>query len=172
MEIERKWMVKGWPEESASLPLVREQLMRQGYVTVYPTVRIREEAEKDGSTEYILCFKSPPSRGGLSRKEIEFPITPEQFAQLEDLIGFPLIPKLRRSYRLADGLLLEVNLVDQGMETEFMYAEIEYETEEQARSWDPADSALSEYLNDEVTGQPRQTMGAYWQTTRVRAGAK
>lgn len=146
--------------------------MRQGYVTVYPTVRIREEAEKGGSTEYILCFKSPPSRGGLSRKEIEFPITPEQFAQLEDLIGFPLIPKLRRSYRLADGLLLEVNLVDQGMETEFMYAEIEYETEEQARSWDPADSALSEYLNDEVTGQPRQTMGAYWQTTRVRAGAK
>lgn len=172
MEIERKWMVKGWPEESASLPLVREQLMRQGYVTVYPTVRIREEAEKGGSTEYILCFKSPPSRGGLSRKEIEFSITPEQFAQLEDLIGFPLIPKLRRSYRLADGLLLEVNLVDQGMETEFMYAEIEYETEEQARSWDPADSALSEYLNDEVTGQPRQTMGAYWQTTRVRAGAK
>lgn len=172
MEIERKWMVKGWPEESASLPLVREQLMRQGYVTVYPTVRIREEAEKGGSTEYILCFKSPPSRGGLSRKEIEFPITPEQFAQLEDLIGFPLIPKLRRSYRLADGLLLEVNLVDQGMETEFMYAEIEYETEEQARSWNPADSALSEYLNDEVTGQPRQTMGAYWQTTRVRAGAK
>lgn len=172
MEIERKWMVKGWPEESASLPLVREQLMRQGYVTVYPTVRIREEAEKGGSTEYILCFKSPPSRGGLSRKEIEFPITPEQFAQLEDLIGFPLIPKLRRSYRLADGLLLEVNLVDQGIETEFMYAEIEYETEEQARSWDPADSALSEYLNDEVTGQPRQTMGAYWQTTRVRAGAK
>jgi CYTH domain-containing protein len=172
MEIERKWMVKGWPEESASLPLVREQLMRQGYVTVYPTVRIREEAEKGGSTEYILCFKSPPSRGGLSRKEIEFPITPEQFAQLEDLIGYPLIPKLRRSYRLADGLLLEVNLVDQGMETEFMYAEIEYETEEQARSWNPADSALSEYLNDEVTGQPRQTMGAYWQTTRVRAGAK
>ena len=154
MEIERKWMVKGWPEESASLPLVREQLMRQGYVTVYPTVRIREEAEKGGSTEYILCFKSPPSRGGLSRKEIEFPITPEQFAQLEDLIGFPLIPKLRRSYR------------------QFMYAEIEYETEEQARSWNPADSALSEYLNDEVTGQPRQTMGAYWQTTRVRAGAK
>ena len=172
MEIERKWMVKGWPEESASLPLVREQLMRQGYVTVYPTVRIREEAAKGGSTEYILCFKSPPSRGGLSRKEIEFPITPEQFAQLEDLIGFPLIPKLRRSYRLADGLVLEVNLVDQGMETEFMYAEIEYETEEQARSWNPADSALSEYLNDEVTGQPRQTMGAYWQTTRVRAGAK
>ena len=61
MEIERKWMVKGWPEESPSLPLVREEKMRQGYVTVYPTVRIREEAEKGGNTEHILCFKSPAS---------------------------------------------------------------------------------------------------------------
>ncbi|MCR5371269.1 MAG: CYTH domain-containing protein [Clostridium sp.] len=169
MEIERKWMVKGWPEESDSLPLVREQMMRQGYVTVYPTVRIREEAEKGSAAEHILCFKSPASHGGLSRKEIEFPITPEQFAQLEDLIGLPLIPKLRRSYRLADGLLLEVNLVDEGMATEFMYAEIEYESVEQARSWDPADFGLAEYLNDDVTNQPSQTMGAYWQTTRVHA---
>ncbi len=168
MEIERKWMVKDWPPESASLPLVREQLMRQGYVTVYPTVRIREESEKDGDTEYILCFKSAASGGGLSRKEIEFPITPEQFAQLEDLIGFPLIPKLRRSYRLADGLILEVNIVDQGMKTEFMYAEIEYDSEEQARSWNPADFGLAEYLCDDVTGEPGQTMGAYWQATRLQ----
>lgn len=169
MEIERKWMVKGWPEDSASLPLVREQLMRQGYVTVFPTVRIREESEKGGSTAYILCFKSPVSPDGLSRKEIEFPITAEQFAQLEDLIGLPLIPKLRRSYRLADGLVLEVNLVDEGMDTEFMYAEIEYKTAEQALSWKPDDFGLSGYLKDEVTGHPGQTMGAYWMITRVRA---
>ena len=169
MEIERKWMVKGWPEESSSLPLVREQLMRQGYITVYPTVRIREETEKGGETDYILCFKSPPASDGLSRKEIEFPITQEQFSQLEDLIGYPLIPKLRRCYRLADGLLLEVNLVDEGMKTEFMYAEVEYDSEEQARNWDPADFGLSEYLSDDVTGQPGQTMGAYWQITRLHS---
>lgn len=168
MEIERKWMVKDWPQESASLPLVGEQLMRQGYITVCPTVRIREEAEKGGKTEYILCFKSAASAGGLSRKEIEFPISPDQFAQLEDLIGFPLIPKLRRCYRLTDGLILEVNLVDQGMKTEFMYAEIEYTSEEQARSWDPADFGLAQYLCDDVTDQPGRTMGAYWQATRLQ----
>lgn len=167
MEIERKWMVKDWPQESASLTLVREQFMRQGYVNVSPTVRIRQETEKDGKTEYILCFKSAASAGGLSRKEIEFPVTPDQFAQLEDLIGFPLIPKLRRSYRLADGLILEVNLVDQGLETEFMYAEIEYSSVEEARSWDPADLGLADYLCDDVTSQPSQTMGAYWQATRL-----
>ena len=38
MEIERKWMVKGWPE---GLPLKEEFAMRQGYISVRPTVRIR-----------------------------------------------------------------------------------------------------------------------------------
>ena len=40
MEIERKWMVQGWPE---GYPLRKEEEMRQGYVSVRPTVRIREE---------------------------------------------------------------------------------------------------------------------------------
>ena len=166
MEIERKWMVKGWPQESAALTMVREQTMRQGYISVRPTVRIREEAETGGSTEYILCFKSVAAPDGLAREEIEFPITPEQFSQLENLIGFPLIPKIRRTYRMPDGLMLEVNLVDEGMKTEFMYAEVEYRSEEEARSWDPASVGLAEYLDDDVTGQPGQTMGAYWQITR------
>ena len=35
MEIERKWMVTGWPE---GLPLEEEFTMRQGYISVQPTV--------------------------------------------------------------------------------------------------------------------------------------
>ena len=53
MEIERKWMVNGWPPEELGLPLLYEQSMRQGYITVRPTVRIREEAMAGGSTEYV-----------------------------------------------------------------------------------------------------------------------
>lgn len=161
MEIERKWMVTGWPEED--LPLLFEQKMRQGYISVEPTVRIREEATVGGETAYILCFKS---RGTIARKEIEFPIQKEIFDQLEDLIGLPLIPKTRRTYHLSDGSHLEVNHVDQGLPTEFWYAEVEYPTLEAARSWNPSDVGLSDYLNDEVTGQPGQSMGAYWQQTR------
>ena len=41
MEIERKWMVKGWPE---GLPLTETYQMAQGYISVRPTVRIRREA--------------------------------------------------------------------------------------------------------------------------------
>ena len=98
MEIERKWMVNGWPE---GLPLKEEFAMRQGYISVRPTVRIREEALTGGKTHYVLCFKSG---NGLAREEIERDIDPALFNDLETkIIGKSLIPKLRRSYLLPDG---------------------------------------------------------------------
>ena len=78
-----------------------------------------------------------------------------------------MIPKIRRSYLLPDGLVLEVNHVDEGQPTEFWYAEVEYPTVEQARAWDPASCQLAAYLSDDVTGQPGQTMGEYWVKTRL-----
>ena len=133
MEIERKWMVTGWPE---GLPMEEEFAMRQGYISVRPTVRIREEALAGGRTDYVLCFKS---EGGLAREEIERSIDKELFEELEHkIIGKPLIPKLRRSYP----------------------------TVEAANAWQPAAWGLADYLSDEVTGQPGQSMGAYWLQTR------
>ena len=162
MEIERKWMVKGWPE---GLPLREEFAMRQGYISVRPTVRIREEALTGGRTDYILCFKSG---GGLAREEIERSIDKELFDDLEyKIIAKPLIPKLRRSYTLPDGSVLEVNHVDEGQPTEFWYAEVEYKTEAQALAWDPAAVGLGDYLSDECTGKPGSSMGDYWQQTRL-----
>ena len=166
MEIERKWMVNGWPEGEnfPALPLKEEFAMRQGYISVRPTVRIREEALKGGETAYILCFKSG---GGLAREEIECPMDKELFEELETrIIGKPLIQKLRRSYTLPDGLVLEVNHVDEGQPTEFWYAEVEYPTVEAARNWKPEAVGLADYLNDDVTDQPGQSMGAYWEQTR------
>ena len=80
MEIERKWMVKGWPE---GLPLKEEFAMRQGYISVRPTVRIREEALTGGKTDYILCFKSG---GGLAR-EVEYPTVEAALAWQPDSCG-------------------------------------------------------------------------------------
>ncbi len=167
MEIERKWMVKGWPEGDGfpPLPLKEEFAMRQGYISVRPTVRIREEALRGGDTAYILCFKSG---GGLAREEIERPIDRQLFEELErKIIAKPLIGKIRRSYRLPDGLVLEVNHVDEGQPTEFWYAEVEYPTVEAARSWQPEAFGLGDYLSDDVTDQPGQSMGAYWEQTRM-----
>ena len=176
MEIERKWMVNGWLPSSCAFPLADEQLMRQGYLTVRPTVRIREEAslfgENAGHTEYILCFKTGR---GLVRNEIEIPLSREDFGRLEAMIEKPLIPKLRRVYFLGDsssvsphndGLHLEVNLVDEGAPTQFFYAEIEFPSEEAARTFDPASFGLGDYLSDEVTETPGSSMGEYWIRTR------
>ena len=62
MEIERKWLVEGWPQ---GLAPVKTFVMRQGYVTTRPTVRIRSE-ESEGKTDYILCFKGKASADGLA----------------------------------------------------------------------------------------------------------
>lgn len=163
LEIERKWMVNGWPETMTPLPVLKEESMRQGYITVEPTVRIREESVTGGATAYILCFKS---KGLLTRKEIEIEISREKFLQLEDLIALPLIPKIRRTYKLPSGLSLEVNHVDEGLPTEFWYAEIEFDSEKEANTYDPSSDGLKAYLADDVTGQPGQSMGAYWIKTR------
>ena len=136
MEIERKWMVKGWPE---GLPLKEEFTMRQGF----------------------------KSAGGLAREEIERSIDKDLFEELEHkIIGKPLILKLRRSYTLPDGAVLEVNHVDEGHPTEFWYAEVEYPTVEAALAWQPENCGLGAYLSNEVTGQPGQSMGEYWVETR------
>lgn len=170
IEIERKWMVPGWP---AGLPLLEELDMAQGYVTTKPTVRIRSgkvlfsaDGEPVGEEKFILCFKTKSRDGGLSRKELEFPIPEERFRELEEFIGLPLIRKIRRTYLLQDGKQLEVSHVDEGLPTEFWYAEVEFDSEEEAVTWSPFNVGLENYLNDEVTREKGQSMAAYWRATR------
>lgn len=163
MEIERKWMVKGWPE---GLQLEKIYQMDQGYISVRPTVRIRREALEVGRTALVLCFKGAAGADGLARKEIETEISEELFAQLEDLIGKPLIRKERRTYLLPGGYHLEVNSVDEGLPTAFWYAEIEYETEKEARDWKAEEYGMGAYLSEECTGKPGSSMGEYWVQTR------
>ena len=83
------------------------------------------------------------------------------------IIARPLIEKVRRTYLLPDGCRLEVNHVDAGQPGAFWYAEIEYPTVDEAEAWSPAALGLGDYLADEVTDQPGQSMGAYWERTRL-----
>lgn len=161
MEIERKWLTQGWPE---GLEETKRILMRQGYITTRPTVRIRSE-ESEGVTEYVLCFKGAAGPDGLAREELETRTDPDFFAKLEAFIGRPLIEKEQRRYALPGGLTLEVNQVDRGQPGEFFYAEVEFPTKEAALAWQPG-GGLEEYLSHEVTGQPGQSMAAYWTETR------
>lgn len=169
VEIERKWLVNDWPD---NLSLLFKEEMRQGYIVTSPTVRIRQEntifsnvKEKEIKDSYILCFKS---KGSLVRKEIEMAIDKDKFIELEDLIGLPLINKKRNTYLLKDGHHLEVNQVDEGLDSEFFYAEIEFKSIEDANNFKPEDVGLDKYLTNEVTLLKGQSMAAYWNKTRLK----
>ena len=64
VEIERRWLVDGWPQLTPAAVLH----MEQGYFSIRPAIRIREEALQGGNTAYVLCFKGG---AGLVREEIE-----------------------------------------------------------------------------------------------------
>ena len=158
MEIERKWLTQGWPQGQPD----RVIEMEQGYISVSHTVRIRSHRETGKADRYVLCFKS---KGGLVRQEIETDIDKALFDQLRDFIGKPLVKKVQRRYNLPGGLVLEANQVDPGQPTGFFYAEVEFASEADALAWQPV-QGLAGYLQNEVTDQPGESMGAYWLRTR------
>lgn len=158
MEIERRWLVEGWPELEAAAIIH----MDQGYFSTRPAVRVRREAEEGGPCQYIVCFKG---KGGLAREEIELPVTQAQYRALSGMLNGPMIQKEQRRYSLPGGLTLEVNQVDRDRDTGFFYAEVEFPDEEAARAWTPP-AELAVYLSHETTGQPGESMAAYWERTR------
>lgn len=61
MEIERKWLTRGWPEGLEPGSVIR---MEQGYIATRPTVRIRLETQGD-QVRRVLCFKGKTGSDGL-----------------------------------------------------------------------------------------------------------
>ncbi|MBR5485467.1 MAG: CYTH domain-containing protein [Oscillospiraceae bacterium] len=149
MEIERKFLIDGFP----NLPVLSQAVMEQGYLTTEPVVRIRSKKTQDG-VNYKLCIKG---KGTLVREEIETPITQEVFEKIKRFIGVPLIRKEFREYSLPDGLILEVSCVDEGEPTQFYYAEVEFDSVEAANKFTPP-----EFLGKELTEDPTFTMSHHW----------
>ena len=80
-----------------------------------------------------------------------------RYLRLRAMLSGPMIEKEQRRYPLPGGLTLEVNQVDPALESGFYYAEVEFDAEA---------AALAAYLSHEVTGQPGESMAAYWARTR------
>lgn len=154
-EIERKFLIDSFP---SSLPLNRTCQVYQAYLSLEPEVRIRRYVKDGLDAAYLLTIKSG---NGLVRREVEFEISREQFYALAEMIPAPFVSKDFRVYQLPDGLELECSLVDAGTRSEFMYAEIEFPSEEAAARFTPLP-----FLKQEITENPTYRMKNYWQSTR------
>ena len=69
----------------------------------------------------------------------------------------PPVRKLQKVYPLPDGLQLECNLVDAGTSDAFYYAEVEFQSVEQAQAFVPP-----AFLLQDVTECPGYSMSSYW----------
>lgn len=160
MEIERKFLTDGFPE---GLPELLRADVRQGYLCTRPVVRIRSTRTDDG-VRYVLCIKGP---GTLARKEIELDLPEDKFRELQTLLPMPMIRKDYRVFALPGGLRLECSRVDDGEPGSFSYAEVEFESVEAARAFEPP-----AFLGREVTEQPGYSMGNYWENNLLRLAGK
>lgn len=128
VEIERKWLMSGFPE----MPYEKEIIQVQGYLSFEPsTVRIRKTQDA-GQEKYVLTIKG---KGTLSRAEVEFDISANEYFTLQDLLIAPTVQKRLRLYRLPNGHMLECSLVDENETDAFYYGEIEFESEEEANNY-------------------------------------
>lgn len=149
MEIERKWILQRVPTE---FRLVKNSHVEQFYVSTNPEVRLRHNpASKE---PFRITVKG---EGSLTREEIETEISEDFYNQLKDFVGKPPIKKNYSVFNCG-GYPLTVSVVDDGA---FIYAEIEFESEEQARDYQfPIDDAI------EVTDDSNYKMKNYWLRTR------
>ena len=70
------------------------------------------------------------------------------------MLAYPLIHKQLNAYHLPDGHIIECSIVDGGA---FAYAEVEFGSVEEARSWTPP-----EWLGREMTYEKGFKMRSYW----------
>lgn len=153
MEIERKFLISNFPE---NLKEIARASAEQGYLTLEPQVRIRCMEFENGITTYILCIKG---KGTLSRIEVETELNATQYSELKSMLDRRMITKEYRKYQLDSGLILECSLVNKGFPEEFMYAEIEFESEDEANSYKP-----DEFLGEELTYSDSFRMSELWRS--------
>ncbi len=155
LEIERKFLVDGFPE---GLELLSEVYIEQGYVSFNPEVRIRKAVERGcEKEEYYLTIKGD---GDLARREIETEVTAAFYEDTADFLGVDVVRKDYKKYRFGQWEL-EVSHVDAGADWEFYYAEIEFSSEEEANAF-----VLPEYLGKEITYDENYKMKNFWKRTR------
>lgn len=167
LEIERKFVMQGFPEEvlsaeefeSLGLELLREVEIEQGYLSVEPEVRLHGARDiSTGEENYCLTLKGG---GTLSRTEVITDVALDFYEEAKSMLPGKMIEKLYHKYQFGNWIL-EVCHVDAGTKDEFYYGEIEFATEEEAKAFEPP-----AFLSMEVTYDESCKMKNYWKRTRL-----
>lgn len=157
LEVERKFAISGFPD----LPELSRSLLKQGYLSTAPVVRIRSKETPEGAVSCRICIKG---KGGLVRTEVEQEISRSKFDALCTLLPTEPVEKEQRTYRLPDGHVLECNCVEQGS---YWYAEVEFSSVSEAQAFVPP-----AFLGEELTGRPGFSMSEYWNQKLKGSAAK
>ena len=125
MEIERKYLVSGIPDNIDSYPC---RFIEQGYLNTAPVVRVRRDNDN-----YYLTYKGG---GMMAREEYNLPLTKESYEHMRPKADGILISKTRYLIPEKDGLTIELDVFDAPYEGLYL-AEVEFSSEEQALSYNP-----------------------------------
>lgn len=156
MEIERKFLVKAFPENPERFPYHE---IVQGYLCRHPAVRVRREDDR-----YYMTYKGLRQAGQIGQEEYNLPLSKEAFDHLLAKADGRLIEKRRVLIPLnADAFSHAANAdaaswaasgegqieldVFSGEFEGLQIAEVEFPSEEIAAAYHPAD-----WFGREVTG--------------------
>lgn len=140
MEIERKFLTKNIPYHLSTLPC---SFITQYYISVYPTIRIRQKDQT-----YWLTVKGS---GTLSREEFNLPLTQEEFHILQKKAETLPIIKDRYSLSLGHTIVAEVDIYHGALEG-LITTEVEFASEGDALKFQPPS-----WFGTEVTYDSRYT---------------
>ena len=148
MEIERKYLVSGIPDNIDSYPC---RFIEQGYLNTAPVVRVRRDNDN-----YYLTYKGG---GMMAREEYNLPLTADAYEHLKPKADGILITKDRYVIPEKDGLFIELD-VFHGEYEGVLLAEVEFPTEEAANAY-----IAPEWFGEDVTYSTKyhnSTMSQGW----------
>ena len=143
MEIERKFTIKKLPEY---LEQYEKKEIEQVYLCRKPTLRARKSNE-----DYILTYKSklglklPETATARACEEVELPLTKEAYEHLKEKADGSVIAKTRYIIPIENHRKIELD-VFHGYLDGLMFAEVEFESEEEAAAYQ-----LPEWFAEDVT---------------------
>ncbi|WP_059046913.1 CYTH domain-containing protein [Paenibacillus rubinfantis] len=156
LEIERKFLLPTYPEQlirEGVLEVRSEHAIDQTYLALHEDQELRVRRIEDlrtGEIQYTHTFK----RGfGLSREEVEVSISEGLYAQITGIHQAIPLTK-RRVTAVWDKRTVEIDVYDQ---IDFIVLEVEFDSEEEARSFVPP-----EWFGPDISTDKRYSNKKVW----------